>query len=48
MKDWLGKLKKAELKYFNEDESLEVVNYYEKIINERVDQGDIFENVLSS
>lgn len=39
MKEFLQDLKKVGRKYFSENETIEVVNYYEEIINERVLAG---------
>ena len=48
MKEFLKELEKEAKKYLDEKETLEVINYYEEIINDRLTNNEEIEDVLVS
>lgn len=46
MKHWIQSLKKALGRHFYEDEIDNIVSYYEEIISERQDQGELIDDIL--
>ncbi len=44
---WFNELNQALTKYFNKEETKEIVSYYEEMIDDRLEQGEAIEHILN-
>ncbi|MGE4320456.1 MAG: hypothetical protein AB7E61_03275 [Acholeplasmataceae bacterium] len=47
LKQWLNELEKELDKYISEDEATEVIDYYEEMVNDKLDDGEDIDKILN-
>ncbi len=48
LKRWFDSFKRELSKYFDKDETAEIISYYEEMLNDKLDAGESLDRVLSS